>query len=128
MNVKYQTKELWKISESLFQDVISECLNEGLTSFAPLGASSDDFILYTCFNKDVSRVNRDRQLSVRLHNSQLEMLLTDRNGRFMAHIKFHKSLGVEFIAKEFFRVFAIMNQSLVKSTYEDMAENLTTHK
>lgn len=128
MNVKYQTKELWKISEQLFQDVISECISEGLSSFAPLGASGNDFILYTCFDKDVSRVNRDRQLSVRLHNSEVGMLLTDRNGRFVANIKFHKSLGSEFIAKEFFRVFAIMNQSLVKSTDEDMAENLTTHK
>jgi hypothetical protein len=123
MNIKYQTKELWKISESLFQDVISECINEGLSSFALLGATGDDFILYTCFDKDVSRVNRDRQLSVRLHNSEVGMLLTDRNGRFMAHIKFHKSLGVEFIAKEFFRVYAIMNQSLVKSTEEDMVSS-----
>lgn len=107
MNILFQKQNLSDIDLNLFQEVLTECLSQGHSGFAPLGASGDDFILYTQYNpsEKPSRVTRDRQLSIRLHNSTPEMLITDRDGRFIFYGKFHKTLGVEFISNEFFRLF-----------------------
>lgn len=104
MNSEYKKENLSDITLDVFRNVVRDCISEGCTSFAPLNASGDHFLLFTQYSA-TSESSRDRQLTVRLHNSTPEMLLTNKVGSFICHVKFHKSLGTDFIANEFFRLF-----------------------
>ncbi len=93
------------ISIKSFVDAIRSVDQGGLTSHAPLGASGDTVVIYSCFDEKTSRVSRDRQLSVRLYNHSFQMLLTDENGSFIFHGAFDKKLGVNYAAEKFFEIF-----------------------
>lgn len=111
MNTEHKKENLDDITFELFKEVIAECLNAGLSTFKPLGAAGDDFILHS-IEDPTSKVWRNRQLSIRLHNDTVEMLLTNHKGSFMYHGKFNKSFGVEFIAFRFYNTFTELKSYL----------------
>ena len=120
MNTEFKKQNLSEITLEVFKEALQACLDAGLTNHAPLGSSGEHLQLYSRYNPSKSPigVSRDRELSIRLHNGTLELLLTDRYGRFMFYGKYSKILGIEFIAKEFYRVFKELERFLIPDSVD----------
>lgn len=93
-------KSLTEITLETFKEAIYACYRDGITSFAPLGFSGDTVLLYA--ENGTPRVS---QVSIRNYCNDAELLITDINGGFIFYGRYSITLGVEFIAFEYFRIF-----------------------
>lgn len=115
--------ELNKITKKDFKEGILKCIKGGTTSVAPLGSSGLDIHLHGSSNKKTSRVS---QVSVRLHNKDVTLLLTDTEGNFLFYGHYHLCHGVDFIAKEYFQIFKINKKWIISKAPKrehDVKEN-----
>lgn len=97
MNEKYLKKELSEINFELLVQVIEFVYTIGHNSFAPLGCSGNTYILYGS--------SRKKEISLRLHSGDVELLITDMVGNFLFYGKFDISLlPTSFIAKQYLSI------------------------
>lgn len=89
-----------EITLETFREAIFLCYKDGITSVAPLGFSGDTVLVYA---KD--GVPRQSQISIRNYSNDAELLITDLKGGFVFYGRLSVSLGLEFIAFEYFRIF-----------------------
>ncbi|MEE1897101.1 hypothetical protein V1389_02060 [Flavobacterium rakeshii] len=92
-----------------FKSAVKTVIENGLTSHAPLGSSGKHIILQGDFDPTVSRIS---QVSIRLHNTEVELLCTNKIGVFLYYGKYNKGLGVDFIAREHFRVYEMLKAAI----------------
>lgn len=90
-------ENLKDISPSLFKKAIELTKQNGI-----LGSSGTTAILFKKIDYDISRPS---QVSVRLYNSDVELLITNANGEFIFYGRYNYKLGVDFIANEYFKIF-----------------------
>jgi hypothetical protein len=94
--------ELDKITKKNFRAGIIHCIKGGLTSHAMLGSSGETYIMNGSKSSDVSRIS---QVSLRLYNKDVELLLTDTKGDFLFCGRYHLSHGIDFLTNEYYRIF-----------------------
>jgi hypothetical protein len=97
MNIKFIQKYVSDISEKLISDVIKAAKGEGHNNHAPLGCAGVTFILYG--------ESRRKEISLRLHNGDAKLLVTDSAGGFLFSGGYDLSLlPINFIATEYYKV------------------------
>lgn len=105
-----------------FREAVEQVIASGLTSHAPLGSSGRDIKLQGERDPYISRIS---EVSIRLHNSQVELLCTNCRGSFLYYGKWHKNLGVNFITKEHFRVYKKLIKSIGLHNVKSLDKNET---
>ena len=95
--------DLNNINLKLVKEAIALCFRDGITDKAPMGCAGDSVVL---FGKESP--TRVCLVSVRNHNHSPQLLITDKNGRFVFYGTFHIGLGVDFIAKQFMSIFKLV--------------------
>ncbi|MDQ0062359.1 hypothetical protein [Paenibacillus harenae] len=89
-----------------------------ITSVAPLGYSGNDLVL------DGQRRNesgkRESLVSLRRYCDTAELLITDKEGRFLTYQKYHFVLGTPFIAHKFFEAWNELSDFIEKDMNEDV--------
>ncbi len=97
MNTKFLKTDLKDVTIELLNEVIAYAYTDGHKTYAPLGCSGDDFILYG--------ESRRREISLRLHSGDVKLLVTDNIGNFLFYGGFDTSLlPISFIGKQYFDV------------------------
>ena len=89
-----------KLRATKFKAACIHVLSAGITKTALLGASGDKVVL-----SGTSKGDRSSCVSIRLHNSHIELLITDVSGNFLCYNKYHKNLGVDFIARTHYQTY-----------------------
>jgi hypothetical protein len=74
MNKKFLKSNIDDISIKLLEEVIEHAYTAGHSSFAPLGCSGDDFILFG--------LPRRKEITIKLHSGTVKLLVTDNCGQF----------------------------------------------
>lgn len=105
-NYSIVKKSLDEITVDSFKEAIFESYKGGITFVAPLGFSGDTIMLH---GKD-----RVSQVSIRNYSGDAELLITDTLGNFIFYGRFHVSMGVEFLAAEYFRIFTKVKKQIDK--------------
>lgn len=106
-----QVENIQDITLEVLKQAVAKATNEGFKNHAPLGASGDRIILY--HEKENNTHSRPSQISVRLHSSGVELLVTNRNGDFLFYGKFHPDLGGNYIAKRFKETLDHIGEGLI---------------
>jgi hypothetical protein len=97
MNKKFLKSNIDDISIKLLEEVIEHAYTAGHSSFAPLGCSGDDFILFG--------LPRRKEITIKLHSGTVKLLVTDNCGQFLFHGGFCNALlPTSFIAQQYFAV------------------------
>lgn len=95
MNTMFLKSTLEEITLDLLLEVIEYSYTGGHTSFAPLGCSGPDYILFG--------ESRRKEISLRLHSGTVKLLITDNCGGFLFYGGFDTSLlPIQFIAEQYF--------------------------
>lgn len=102
-NKTLQVDLLNKITLQIMKKAIELTLHIGTTHKALLGSSGDTIILYQGFSE--GDVSRPSQVSVRKYNDDVELLITNGSGEFLFYGKYAVDLGVDFITREYLRIF-----------------------
>lgn len=92
-----------EINLKVIKKAILLSYRDGITQKAPLGSSGDDIILF-----GQAFPNRVSLVSIRSYNNSPQMLITDKNGRFIFYGTYHIGLGIDFIVKQFMQVFKLV--------------------
>lgn len=96
-NIDFFQTRVDEISIELITKVIENSLSEGHNSFAPLGCSGDDFMLFG--------ESRRKEISLRLHSGDVKLLITDNAGNFLFYGGFDSALlPISFIAKQYYDI------------------------
>lgn len=95
------------ISRELIEKAIRVAYRDGIVSSAPLGYSGATIMLY-----GINEPRRKSQVSIRNHSGNAEMLITDIEGTFLFHGKFHIGLGVEWIANHYYNIFCLIEEHI----------------
>ena len=103
-----------QITEELILKAIELALQIGITHTAPLGAAGDTIILHGLseYGKLNSR-GRVSLISIRKYNSDVELLVTDKNGSFLFLGRYDIDLGVEFVAYEYNRIIKMLGDRIL---------------
>ena len=103
-----------QVTEELILKAIKLALQIGITHTAPLGASGDDIILHGLSDYGtLSSKGRVSLIQVRKYNSDVELLVTDKNGGFLFYGKYDADLGVEFVAYEYNRIIKMLGNRIL---------------
>lgn len=109
MNNKFLKSELSEITLELLSEVITYAYSQGHKSYAALGCSGDDFLLYG--------ESRRREISLRLHSGDVKLLVTDNIGNFLFNGGFDTSLlPVSFIANQYYYIIQNVKYLLDNTT------------
>lgn len=98
-----------------FKSAISAVIDIGLINYAPMGASGNHIVLS---RGECGSGERVSQVSIRLHNSQVDLLVTNACGDFLYYGKWHKRLGVDFISKQHYEVWCILKEKLLQDSVQ----------
>lgn len=90
------------------KSAIEKTVGTGFTSKAPLGSSGQTVLLY-------GAKGRRSSISIRLHSSGVELLITNSCGDFLFYGKYHEKLGSDFISKRFKEVIDGIGYELIHS-------------
>lgn len=127
MNNKFIQNRVDKVTIKLLKEVIDYAYNQGHNSYAPLGCSGDDFILYG--------KPRRKEISLRLHSGDVKLLVTDNRGGFLFYGGFDSSLlPFSFIAKQYYDIIKNVSHllkntdSISKITEIDKKKMFNQHK
>ena len=103
-----------EITLDTIKEGIFEAYKGGITSVAPLGRSGDTIILYEGQREgDGGRVS---QVSLRNYCGDVELLITSKNGSFLFYGRYDCRMGLQFVAKEYFRMFRKVKSKILKDT------------
>lgn len=90
-NYAFVKENLDDITLEYFKMVAITCMNSGINSICPFGCSGDNFMLYGKFIKaeesEDGNWHRKSMVSLRNYFGSLEMLVTDKKGRFLVYSK-----------------------------------------
>lgn len=101
------------ITLDTFKEGIFEAYKGGITSIAPLGRSGETIILYD--DKQVGDNGRVSQVSLRNYCGDCELLITDKKGSFLFYGRYDCRQGLDFVAKEYFRMFKKVKKNILKT-------------
>ncbi|MBF03209.1 MAG: hypothetical protein CMP76_07930 [Flavobacterium sp.] len=127
INYSLKVKSLKDITPALIKKAIQLTKGIGTISKAPLGSSGQTILL---FSKTGSpEITRSSQISVRLYNHDVELLITNKDGYFLFYGRYDYQLGIDFIATEYFRIFKkigrrnILSSEITKKAIKEIATN-----
>lgn len=128
--MKVDLKKLETLKKEDFIQYVSKVRNDEITSVAPLGFSSDDFIIFENKNKPLRKefiseeeyeeleetgyfgkegynkpVMRSCQVSMRKYGSECELLITDYEGNFLTFSKLNFCFDDTYIGTKFYDLF-----------------------
>lgn len=83
-----------EINKELINTVVNHIFDAEITSRAPLGYSSDDFILFSN-----GQYTRSSQISMRNHSGSLSLLITDKEGDFIFNGGWSLLLGSDLLSQ-----------------------------
>lgn len=127
-NYAFVKDNLKDITYDYFKMVAITCMNAGINHIAPLGCSGDHFVLYGKFieakeSKD-GKWHRESMVSLRNYFGSIEMLVTDKKGRFLVYSNVD-GMSVDGVIEELFRQFCTVKQlidQITKETFKDSLE------
>lgn len=126
-NYAFVKENLNDITLDYFKMVAITCMNSGIANIAPFGCSGDHFIIYGKFidakeSKD-EKWHRESMVSLRNYFGTLEMLVTDKKGRFLVYSKVD-GMSVDEVIEELFREFCSVKHLITKTTKETFKDAL----
>lgn len=110
-NYSVKKDKLSQINLELFKEAIFACYKDGVTSVAPLGFSGDTVVLYE--GNRTEKNGRVSQVSIRNYCGSAELLITDPIGGFLFYGRFDIDLGVDFLAKHYYRIFRLVKKNIL---------------
>ena len=125
---EYKIKGIEKLDEIGVEDFINyvkKVRNDEITNIAPLGISSDSYIIFENKNKPLRKEfisekeyqeSKDKEyydkpmwhsseLSMRKYGNKCELLITDYEGKFLTYSQISFAFDDEFIGKNFYQIF-----------------------
>jgi hypothetical protein len=88
-NNQFLQKKLKNVTHTLMLQAIQYAQDEGVSIHAPLGSSGDTFMLYG--------EPRSREVSLRLYNGNVELLVTNDIGEFLFYGRFNNDIVDDLI-------------------------------
>ena len=126
-NYAFVKENLDDITLEYFKMVAITCMNSGINSICPFGCSGDNFMLYGKFIKaeesEDGDWHRKSMVSLRNYFGSLEMLVTDKKGRFLVYSKVD-GMSVDEVVEELFREFCNVKHLVDKITTETFKDAL----
>lgn len=126
-NYAFVKENLNDITLDYFKMVAITCMNSGINHICPLGCSGDNFMLYGKFIKaeesEDGNWHRESMVSLRNYFGILEMLVTDKKGRFLVYSKVD-GMSVDEVIEELFREFCNVKHLVNKETKETFKDVL----
>ena len=119
-------KKLEEITLNDFKEAINFSISGGHNSVAPLGMSGDTIRLH-CLGekKDNGCIDRVQQVSIRLYSGNPELLITNNSESFLFYGRYDIRLGGEFVAKEYYRIFKLLEHKIPLDSDEDVKLKVT---
>lgn len=103
-NVQLKKESLQEITLEVMKIAVGTTYLSDHTSFAPLGCSGDTFVLHQ--GESLEGISRPSKISLRKHNGDVELLITNKNGAFLFYGTYDTDLlGLEKVAEEYYRIF-----------------------
>lgn len=106
-----KVENIQDITIDVIKQAVEKVTNRGLYNHALLGSAGDRIIIYS--EQENNTHSRPSQISIRLHSSGVELLVTNRNGDFLFYGKFHPNLGSDFIATRFKETLNHIGEGLI---------------
>lgn len=101
-NYSLHTKQLARVDLQRIKRAIALAYSGGITSAAQLGSCGDDIILFgEILTKHNSYKGRKSLVSIRMYNSDVELLVTDIKGNFLFYGRYDINIGLEKVAKKY---------------------------
>lgn len=117
------------ITKEYMSMVAKVAMNAGINTIAPLGFSGDVFYLYGKFidpkESDDGKWHRQSIVSFRNHRNMLEMLITDKSGKFLIYTEKDGMVFDELIDSFYFDFCSVKGliDGNVKPTFEKTEVN-----
>lgn len=123
---KFSQNNIDSITKELLKEVIAYVILAPITSIAPLGFSGSDYYLYGKFiestKSDDGDWHRQSIVSIRNYNGCPELLITDKNGRFLFYGEYDVN-DYDFIVDRFYETI-----QLLKNKIDSVEEKIETPK
>ena len=131
-NYAFIKKNLDEITLDYFKMVANICMTSNISNIAPLGFSSDSFLLFGRFidvseSKD-GKWHRESMVQLRNYCGELQLLVTDKKGKFLVHSSVN-GLSANEIIEELYRQFLLVKpyiKKTIKETFKnwDISDNV----
>lgn len=121
-----QTK-IKNITKYLFKQIIKVVADSKITSIAPLGFSGDDYTIYGKpwhKRKDTGKYGRESLIQFRMHNGDVELLITDKTGNFLFIGKLTPELGIDIVVDVFWKAYRKVKKYLLKEIKDSSTKKL----
>lgn len=89
-------KDIDEITIQTFRDAVFLCYKVGITSIAPLGCSGDTILLH-----GDEENGRESVVSIRNYSGDAELLITDKQGKFLFYGIFSIDLNIDFVVNQY---------------------------
>lgn len=112
-NIELKVNNLNEVTKDLFEKGIKLAMGIGITHVAPLGFSGDDIILFGTSGVEVKGEGWKRRslISIRNYCSTPELLITDKEGRFLFYGRFDVN-DYDFILDQFWNIFVTLKDKI----------------
>lgn len=97
-----------EITKEDFREALETVLNGKVTTIAPLGFSGDQFYLYdnpTMKEDGIRKISWSGCVTIRTWSDMPELLIGNKAGRWLCHLKIDRIMGFDYILNEFHRQF-----------------------
>lgn len=109
-------KDIDEITIQTFRDAVFLCYKIGITSIAPLGCSGDTILLH-----GDEENGRESVVSIRNYSGDAELLITDKQGKFLFYGIFSIDLNVDFVVNQYWAIFQILKNK-INTDVENISE------
>lgn len=120
---KFHKDKIEEISKEFLKEVITYIMLAPITSIAPLGFSGEDYYLYGRFIKHTEsedrKWHRESIISLRKYCNCPELLITDKDGRFLFYGRYDVN-DYEFIIDRFYEIIQLLKNKV--NTIEERKE------
>lgn len=112
-NIDLKVNNLNEVTKDLFEKGIKLAMGMGVTQVAPLGFSGDDVILFGTSGVEVEGEGWERRSLIQIRNycSTPELLITDKEGRFLFYGRFDVN-DYDFILDQFWNIFVLLKEKI----------------
>lgn len=111
------------ITKDDFRQALETILNGKVTTLAPLGFSGDKLYLYDNRTKGVSHSGC---VTMRTWSNMPELLIGNKAGRWLCHLKIDRIMGFDYILNEFHRQFENVKHLIDGFDKEEHKQELST--
>lgn len=128
-NIDLKVNNLNEVTKDLFEKGIKLAMGMGITQVAPLGFSGDDVILFGTSGVEVEGEGWKRRSLIQIRNycSTPELLITDKEGRFLFYGRFDVN-DYDFILDQFWNIFVLLKEKIESHEEKLKKENIDWQK